>query len=119
MICYGDPCYGENCQVLGEFYFLVSFFIKSGLCLFLLSCLALLNLARLLRQCSGYLTWLNLLSVQPRRAHIISFPRSAREAHETHSLKRAIKDPGVTTGSVTLQIVRAKIIQCSFAFVIS
>jgi hypothetical protein len=64
------------------------------------------------------LTWLNLLSVQPLKAHIVSFPRLAREAHETHSLKRAIKDPGVGTGFVTLQIVRGKIIQRSFALVL-
>jgi hypothetical protein len=62
------------------------------------------------------LTWLNLLSVQPLRAHTISFPRLAREAHGTHSLKRVLKDPGVNTGSVTLQIVRDKIIHGSFAF---
>jgi hypothetical protein len=61
-------------------------------------------------------TWLNLLSVQPPRAHIISFPRLAREAHGTHSLKRAIKDPGVSTGSVTLQIVSGKIIGRLFDF---
>ena len=65
------------------------------------------------------MTWLNLLSVQPLRAHIISFPRLAREAHGTHSLKRALKDPGVGTGSVTLQIVRGKIIQGSFSFAVS
>jgi len=64
------------------------------------------------------MTWLNLLSVPPLGAHIVSFPRSAGEAHGTHSLKRAIKDPGVSTGSVTLQIVRAKIIEGSFAFAI-
>src|SRR5258708_19563419 len=62
------------------------------------------------------MTWLNLLSVQPPGAHIISFPRLAREAHGTHSLKRAIKDPGVSTGSVTLQIIRGKVIKCSFGF---
>jgi hypothetical protein len=62
------------------------------------------------------MTWLNLLSVQPSTAHIISFSRLAKEAHGTHSLKRAIKDPGVNTGSVTLQIVRGKIIRRSFAF---
>jgi hypothetical protein len=55
------------------------------------------------------MTWLNLLSVQPLGAHIISFPRLAREAHGTHSLKRVIKDPGVSPGSVTLQIVRGKL----------
>src|SRR5258708_23936601 len=64
------------------------------------------------------MTWLNLLSVQPPGAHIISFPRLAKEAHGTHSLKRAIKDPGVSTGSVTLQIVRGKVIKCSFGFAI-
>ena len=64
------------------------------------------------------MTWLNLLSVQPLRAHIVSFPRLAREAHGTHSLQRVLKDPGVGTGSVTLQIVRTKIIERSFAFAI-
>jgi hypothetical protein len=106
-----DPCYGENCQVLADFYSFFFFILEASFLFFS-------GLPDLLQQIwlafSGSaqvsMTWLNLLSVQPPRAHIISFPRLAREAHRTHSLKRAIKGPGVSTGSVTLQIVRGKII---------
>jgi hypothetical protein len=48
---------------------------------------------------AGQLTWLNLLSVQPRGVHFIV--SKSREAHGDHTLKRAIKDPGV--GSVPLR----------------
>jgi hypothetical protein len=98
----------------GSFLVLLFFLhIKKLSLSFLLLIPTLLNLARLLWHAQASLTWLNLLSVQPRGAHTISFPRLAREAHGTHSLKRAIKDPGVSTGSVTLQIGRGKVIGCS------
>src|SRR6266446_10037685 len=96
-----------------SFYFLFSFFIlKAVFVFFFVFCSSAIWLA-FSGSAQASMTWLNLLSVQPLGAHIISFPRSAREAHGTHSLKRAIKDPGVSTGSVTLQILRGKVIGCS------
>ena len=105
-------------RILGLLFFL---HIKNGLGLcFLVLSLRLVIRLRFWLAFSGSaqaaLTWLNLLSVQPQGAHIISSPRSAREAHGTHSLQRAIKSPGAGSGSVTLQNVAGKIIRCSSLF---
>src|SRR6266540_779264 len=99
------------------FQFFVSFFLLKAVFVFVL-CASAIWLA-FSGSAQVISAWLNLLSVQPLGAHIISFPRSAREAHGTHSLKRVIKDPGVSTGSVTLQIVCGKVIGCSRVFALS
>jgi len=82
----------------------------SSLCFLLSLCLFAADLLdRLLWWSAGRETWLNLLSVQPKGVpYIIS---KTRGAHGDHSLKRAIKDPGVSTVPLRSKICGGKVIQ--------
>src|SRR6266853_895774 len=67
LLCGTDPCYGENCQGAGIVLVLLFLLhIKNCLCLFFSSFrLCSIRLA-FSGSAQGLLTWLNLLSVQPR-----------------------------------------------------
>jgi hypothetical protein len=54
-------------------------------------------------------TWLNLLSVQPKGVH--SIVSKSRGASGDHTLKRAIKSPGVSSVPLRSQIVGGKAIE--------
>jgi hypothetical protein len=62
------------------------------------------------------MTWLNLLSVQPRGRTPYRFQDWPEKRTEPILSKRVLKDAGAGTGSVTLQIVRGKIMERSFDF---
>jgi hypothetical protein len=55
---------------------------------------------------AGQSTWLNLLSVQPCGVHLIV--SKSRGARGDHTLKRAIKSPGVGSVPLRSQIVGGK-----------